>query len=62
MLINLSLGTSRQSKLLNDVVTKAVQIGIPVIVAAGNGGTDACTYSPASSIDAITVGSSTIDE
>jgi subtilisin family serine protease len=56
MIINLSLGTSHDSKALNAVVTEAVNAGIPVVVAAGNSGVDACTFSPASATDAITVG------
>ena len=34
--------------------------GVPVVVAAGNSGDDACFYSPASTSVAITVGASTI--
>jgi subtilisin family serine protease len=55
MIINLSLGTSRDSKALNEVVSNAVNAGVPVIVAAGNGGVDSCSYSPASRHEAITV-------
>jgi len=62
MLINLSLGTARVAALLNDAVDRAVQANITVVVAAGNGGVDACTYSPASSNLAITVAASTRQE
>lgn len=62
MLINLSLGTSRVADVLNDAVNQAVHVGIPVIVAAGNGAVDACTYSPASAGQVITVGASTSNE
>ena len=62
MVINLSLGTPRVAKLLNQAVDRAVQANITVVVAAGNGGVDACTYSPASSALAITVAASTRNE
>ena len=52
---NLSLGGSYDSA-TNDAVARAVADGISVIVAAGNDATDACTYSPASAPNAVTVG------
>lgn len=62
MVINLSLGTARIATVLNDAVDRAVKANITVVVAAGNGGVDACTYSPASSELAITVAASTREE
>ena len=41
---------------MNDAVQHLYSLGIPVIVAASNGGLDACSQSPASSPYAITVG------
>lgn len=45
----------------NAAVSQLTKVGVPVIVAAGNGGSsdDACTSSPASTVNAVTVGSST---
>lgn len=56
--INMSLGGGR-SAALNAAVNNAVTREIPVIVAAGNEGTDACATSPASALMAITVAAST---
>jgi subtilisin family serine protease len=56
MVVNMSLGTTF-SPTMNLGVTKLVENGIVVIVSAGNDDDDACKYSPASSQDAITVGS-----
>ena len=55
---NLSLGGSYDSA-TNDAVARAVADGISVIVAAGNESTDACTVSPASAPNAVTVGATT---
>lgn len=56
-IINLSLGTSEFSSALNAAVQKCHDQGISVVVAAGNGyRSDACKYSPASSVYALTVG------
>ena len=41
---------------INDAVRNLYSLGIPVIVAASNGGLDSCSQSPASSPYAITVG------
>ncbi|MDK2979841.1 MAG: large repetitive protein [Chloroflexota bacterium] len=60
--INMSLGVKSTSKTLNTAVANAVAAGITVVVAAGNtesGGVDACTWTPASELSAITVGATT---
>jgi subtilisin family serine protease len=62
MVINLSLGTAQVAELLNEAVNEAVASGIPVVVAAGNSGQDACLFSPSSADLAITVGASTKEE
>jgi oryzin len=53
--ISLSLGAG-YSAALNAAVAGAVSKGVVTVVAAGNGGVDASTYSPASEASAITVG------
>ncbi|CAO3589466.1 unnamed protein product [Absidia cylindrospora] len=54
-IINLSLG-ALYNQVANDAVEQVIQLGIHVVVAAGNYGEDACLYSPGSSPGAITVG------
>ena len=56
--INMSLGGS-VSTAMNDAAARAHAAGITVVVAAGNSNADACSHSPASAPEAITVGSST---
>lgn len=51
---NMSLGGS-QSSALNTAVENAVNAGVVFVVAAGNESTDACSKSPASAPNAITV-------
>jgi len=46
---------------VNNAVDAAVNAGFTMVVAAGNNGDDACKYSPASALLAITVGASTTD-
>ena len=53
---NFSLGGGRSNG-FNAAISKLVESGITTVVAAGNERTDACTRSPASTIEAITVGS-----
>jgi subtilisin family serine protease len=60
--INMSLGSSRVSSAINSAVERAVAAGITVVVAAGNSNVDACTASPASAINAITVGATGKDD
>ena len=52
---NLSLGGGF-IQTVNDAVNAAVAGGVTVAVAAGNDNSNACNYSPASAVDAITVG------
>ena len=54
---NMSMGTP-SSAALNAAVDRVVADGVTVTVAAGNSNTDACTMSPASDPQAITVGAS----
>jgi subtilisin family serine protease len=53
--INLSVAAS-SSQVLTDAVDRAIAAGITVVVAAGNNADDACNYSPANAVNAITVG------
>ncbi|KAJ1560726.1 subtilisin-like serine protease, partial [Nowakowskiella sp. JEL0078] len=53
--INMSLGSNTVLS-VNQAVQKAIDAGIPVVVAAGNQGTDACTQTPASVKQAFSVG------
>jgi len=57
----MSLGGS-YSKALNDAVAAAVKAGITFVVAAGNEDDDACSYSPASEVTAISVGATLIED
>lgn len=53
--INMSVGGER-SRIVDAAVRAAVDQGIPVVVAAGNSNTDACTQSPSGESSAIVVG------
>lgn len=55
---NMSLGGSF-SEAVNSATDALVAQGVPTAVAAGNSGDDACYYSPASAVDATTVGAVT---
>ncbi len=55
---NMSLGGGFSSS-LNTAVKNSVEAGITYSVSAGNSNADACNYSPASTAEAITVGSTT---
>lgn len=57
--MNASLGGGKY-QLANDAVQKLFAAGITPVVAAGNENTDACSRTPASTPNAITVGASTI--
>jgi len=55
--IQMSLGGSgKPGRSAKHAVSEAVAAGIPVMIAAGNADTDACSYSPAGVPDAFTVG------
>ncbi|HEY6208338.1 MAG TPA: S8 family peptidase, partial [Gemmatimonadales bacterium] len=54
---NMSLGGG-WSKAVNDAVSSSIKAGVTYAVAAGNGHTDACSMSPASTPDALTVAAS----
>jgi subtilisin family serine protease len=59
-LANMSLGGSK-STALNAAVDQAVgSAGVSFLVAAGNENTDACTKSPASAAEAVSVGATTV--
>ena len=59
--INLSLGSSAYP-LVDEAVARTVAAGIPVVVAAGNDGADACNQSPARTPQAITVAASSSED
>ena len=56
--VNMSLGGS-YTLAINTAVSNTVAAGVTVAVAAGNAGQDACSFSPASAPDALTVGATT---
>jgi len=53
----MSLGTPKNNY-INRVAARLVSAGVPVVVAGGNQGSDACDYSPASEPGLITVAAS----
>ena len=55
---NLSIGGGLSST-LNSAIARGTADGITMVVAAGNDGLDACSYSPSSEPSAITVGATT---
>lgn len=57
--INMSLGGG-VSTVLNMAVNTAVDTGVAVVVAAGNSNNDACSGSPASATNVLTVGSTAV--
>lgn len=58
---NMSLVASR-SRILDSVIEMSVKEGIAYVVAAGNGRSDACKYSPAAAPSAVTVGAISDDD
>lgn len=58
---NMSLGGGKSTS-LDRAVDAAVKAGIHFAVAAGNDNADACNYSPAAALNAITVGASTLGD
>lgn len=58
---NMSLGGGKSTS-LDRAVDAAVKAGIHFAVAAGNDNADACNYSPAAAVNAITVGASTLGD
>ena len=55
---NMSIGGGKSAS-VNAAVKALVESGVSTVVAAGNSNRDACSYSPASELTAITVGSTT---
>jgi hypothetical protein len=49
-------------KPMDDIIDAAVEAGIVVVTAAGNGKADACNFTPASAKNAITVGATTSND
>jgi subtilisin family serine protease len=60
-IISMSLGGGFSSS-ENAAIATAVQQGVVVVAAAGNDNADACSYSPASAPEAVTVGSTTTQD
>jgi len=58
---NMSLGGGK-SQALDAAVNGAVRAGVHFAVAAGNDNADACDYSPAAALEAVTVGASTLSD
>lgn len=58
MVCNLSL-TAAKSNAMNEAIRRTVQAGVAVVAAAGNDGADACTKSPASAEDSLTIAAMT---
>ena len=58
---NMSLGGGLNSS-LNQAVENSISAGVTYAIAAGNSNADACSFSPAATVNAITVGSTTITD
>lgn len=59
--VNMSL-SGASSQAVDDAVERLTQAGIPVVVAAGNSGLDACDASPARAPSALTVGATDVND
>ena len=57
--VNMSIQV-RPSDALDQAVRKIIDLGIPVVVAAGNDAADACQYSPGRIPEALTVGATNV--
>lgn len=53
---NISIIVSGGSSILDNAIQNAINAGVTMVVAAGNNNLDACNYSPARAVNAITVG------
>ncbi|MGW7286464.1 S8 family serine peptidase [Streptomyces sp. NPDC054847] len=53
--VNMSIGGGKNQS-INDAVAASISSGLTYVVAAGNDNADACSYSPASTSAAVTVG------
>lgn len=60
--VNLSLGVRTTDTTWQYAIKELVNIGLVVVVSAGNDDKDACMYSPAQFPDAITVGATNMDD
>ena len=60
--VNMSLGESSLDSSMELAVNQIIALGVPVVVAAGNSATDACTFTPAGIPDAITVAASEVND
>lgn len=59
---NISIGSRGRSFAWEMAVNKLIARGVATTVAAGNGGRDACNYSPAGVADVITIGATGIND
>ena len=59
--VNMSIGGNKDEK-VNAAVSKLISAGLVVVAAAGNSGSDACNYSPASAAGVIATGAIDIFE